>query len=380
MCFQYMSIDTSKYKNLVFLCGARDFHAMDWYKRSLEKLDNINIFILTDLIQGEDFKLLIKEQDVVFKLIILDKILFRKQSNLGHYWRHFIKILVFPIQVYLIKKFSRKYPNSVFYAHSMYYIWLARFAGIDYVGRPQGSDVLIKPFKSLIFKILSRDAINNSKAIIVDSYSMYKALKKFSNVNKVFVIPNGIDLDSINKLLKLNSKKNNRQAIISIRGLSDLYKIHEILLSRASNLNSLNIPIQFIYPFYEINYKKSLQKLFISGDKDQSRLSKIDMYKNFLRAKLVISIPCSDSSPRSVYEAIFCGAIVAITYNDYYENFPNSIKARVIIVDINNKGWFYDAINKADTLLKEPFAPCKKALKLFDQNQTFNEMAKVIFK
>ena len=66
--------------------------------------------------------------------------------------------------------------------------------------------------------------------------------------------------------------------------------------------------------------------------------------------------------------------------NNYYENLPDSLKARVIIVDINKKDWFFNAINKAETLLKEPFSPCKKALNLFDQDQTFNEMAKVIFK
>ena len=54
-----MLIKNSKYKNLVFLCGARDFHAMDWYKRSLEELNNINIYILTDLIEGENFQKLI---------------------------------------------------------------------------------------------------------------------------------------------------------------------------------------------------------------------------------------------------------------------------------------------------------------------------------
>ena len=51
-----MVIKNSKYNNLVFLCGARDFHAMDWYRRSLDELTNINIYILTDLIEGEKFK------------------------------------------------------------------------------------------------------------------------------------------------------------------------------------------------------------------------------------------------------------------------------------------------------------------------------------
>ena len=81
-----------------------------------------------------------------------------------------------------------------------------------------------------------------------------------------------------------------------------------------------------------------------------------------------------------VWCEVVCGAIVAISYNNYYENLPDSLKARVIIVDINQKDWFYNAINKAEDLLKEDFIPCNKALRQFDQDQTFKEMAKVIFK
>ena len=268
-----------KYENLVFLCGGHDFHAMDWYRRSLENLDNINIFILTDLIKCEGYKVLIKKNDIVFKLIILDKFLFRKQSKIGNYWRHFIKIIVFPFQIYLIRKFSKNYPKSIFYAHSMYYIWLARFARLEYVGRPQGSDILIKPFKSRIFKILSRQGIKNSKAIIVDSKLMFKTINRFAPTNNIFVIPNGIDLRTINKLMQAN--QNNRKFIISIRGLTELYRIHEILLSRSINEKSSKIPIKLIYPFYDLNYKKFLKKLLLPQDEDIFRLKKLICTKFF---------------------------------------------------------------------------------------------------
>jgi len=35
-----------KYHNLVFLCGARDFHAMDWYSSAKEIIDNDKLEIL----------------------------------------------------------------------------------------------------------------------------------------------------------------------------------------------------------------------------------------------------------------------------------------------------------------------------------------------
>tara|TARA_B100000963_G_scaffold131281_1_gene114483 strand:- start:921 stop:2054 length:1134 start_codon:yes stop_codon:yes gene_type:complete len=368
----------SKYKNLVFLCGARDFHAMDWYRRALEELPNINIYILTDLIKGENFKKLITSKDIVFKLIIIDNLLLRDQSSLGNYWRHFIKIIVFPLQVYLIRKFSKSFPDSIFYAHAMYYIWLAKFAGVEYVGRPQGNDIFTKPFKSRIFKFLSIKGINNAKAIIVDSFLMYESIQKFTQINNVFVIPNGIDLGLIKKL-KQNSKEFKRKYIVSIRALYENYRIKDILISRSLSKESKSMPIQFIYPFYDKIYKNDLKNLFIKEDKDISRLDKSSLYSILYNTKLVISIPTKDSFPRSVFESIFCGCIVAISYNSYYDHLPTSIKSRIILVNPNDENWFINAVNETETLLETPFKPCEKALKLFDQKNTFKEMAKIIF-
>ena len=369
----------SKYKNLVFLCGARDFHAIDWYRRFLEESSNINIFILTDLIKGEKFKKIITSKDIVYKLIIIDNLLFRDQSSLGNYWRHFIKIIVFPFQVYLIRKFSKSFPNSIFYAHAMYYIWLAKFAGVEYVGRPQGNDIFTKPFKSKIFKFLSIKGIKSAKAIIVDSFLMYESIKKFTDTNNVFIVPNGIDLVLIKKQQKY-SKDFKRKYIVSIRALYENYRIKNILISRSLSKESKSMPIQFIYPFYDKIYKNDLKEFFIEEDKDISRLDKTELYNTLYKTKLVISIPTKDSFPRSVFESIFCGSIVAISYNSYYDYLPNSIKSRIILVNPKDERWFINAVNKAEKLLETPFKPCKKALKIFDQKNTFKEMAKIIFK
>jgi len=369
----------SKYKNLVFLCGARDFHAMDWYRRSLEELSNVNIYILTDLIKGENFKKLITSKDIVYQLIIIDNLLLRDQSSFGNYWRHFIKIIVFPFQVYLIRKFSKAFPNTIFYAHAMYYIWLAKFAGVEYVGRPQGNDILTKPFKSKIFKFLSIKGINSAKAIIVDSFLMYESIKKFTDTKNVFVIPNGIDLGLIKKQKKYATEFK-RKYIVSIRALYENYRIKNILISRSLSKESKSMPIQFIYPFYDKIYKNDLKEFFIEEDKDISRLDKTELYNTLYKTKLVISIPTKDSFPRSVFESIFCGSIVAISYNSYYDYLPNSIKSRIILVNLKDERWFINAVIKAEKLLYTPFKPCEKALKLFDQKNTFKEMVKIIYK
>tara|TARA_Y100000746_G_scaffold221935_1_gene221882 strand:+ start:587 stop:1714 length:1128 start_codon:yes stop_codon:yes gene_type:complete len=375
-----MLIKNSKYKNLVFLCGARDFHAMDWYKRSLEELNNINIYILTDLIEGENFQKLITSKDKVFKLIILDNFLLRDQSEIGHLWRRIIKIIIFPIQVLLIRRFSNKFPKTIFYSHGMYYIWLSKFAGVNFVGRPQGSDILANPFKSKVYKFLSIKSMQSAKSIILDSFLMNKTIQKITNKKiNISVIPNGIDLEKIEKI-KDKTPRKNRKNIVSIRGFTENYRIENILLSRANSEKTASIPIQFIYPFYDMYYKNNLKIQFIKDDKDISRLNKNELYETLFNTKLVISIPYNDSFPRSVFESIFCGCIVAISYNSYYEYLPLSIKSRIIILDLNQKDWFFHAINKADYLINKPFKPCKKALRIFDQSLTFKKMAKIIFR
>ena len=43
-------------KKVVFLCGASDFHAMDWYRSALKILPERNFVILTDLIEERVIK------------------------------------------------------------------------------------------------------------------------------------------------------------------------------------------------------------------------------------------------------------------------------------------------------------------------------------
>ena len=105
--------------SLVFLCGARDFHAMDWYRSAQKFLPKNKLSILTDLIAGEGFKKIILETDSVEKMLIIDRFLLKSQSSLGNIWRNFIKLLVLPIQVFILKSHKNKNPDTIYYAHSM---------------------------------------------------------------------------------------------------------------------------------------------------------------------------------------------------------------------------------------------------------------------
>ncbi len=365
------------YKQLVFLCGARDFHAMDWYKSAKELLLEKEIYILTDLIEGESYKNLLCKNDRVFKLIIIDKLLCKKQSRFGHLWRNFIKLIVFPIQIVLIKRFSKKHPGSIYHAHSMYYLFLAWAARIPYIGTPQGSDILIKPDKSILYRYFAIKVLNSAKAVTVDSLKMKDKIYELTGKNP-HIIQNGIDIDSINIFFK-NYAQNLNKSVLSIRGLTPLYRIIEIIKARNLSSRYSDIAITFIYPFQESEYAKQINALFMPFDKNIGRIERMKMYELLAGTSLVISIPYSDSSPRSVYEAIFCGCAVAITYHPYYDILPQCMKSRIILVELKDQNWFDKALEESNRIIKEPFSPSDDALNLFDQKRSFRKLEKLLF-
>ena len=96
-------------------------------------------------------------------------------------------------------------------------------------------------------------------------------------------------------------------------------------------------------------------------------------------ALLVVSIPLSDSSPRSVYEAIFSGCMVAAIDGAWIGQLPECMKARVMIVDPNSDAWLRDALEAARTRVREPYVPSREALEMFDQKLSMQKIYQEIF-
>ena len=365
-------------KELVFLCGARDFHAMDWYKSAKTTITTNSIWIVTDLIAAEGYRKIINPDDKVYKLIILDSLLLKKQSAWGHYWRNLLKLLFFPFQLLLLKQFSKNHPEAVYHAHSMYYVFLAWAAKLKYVATPQGSDVLIKPKKSKLYKYFTIKSLRKAKAVTVDSYAMQKGVFDMCGFKPV-IIQNGIDIESINNYQSTH-QKTTRYRYVSIRGLTELYRIALILKMRNESKLYNQTQITFFYPFSDLEYKNKIQPLFNSNDEDFGRVNRTKMYDLLHQTKLVFSIPISDSSPRSVYESIFCGCAVAITHHPYYDILPTCMKERIILLDLSQPNWFKYAIEKAEQIIEKPFLPSSDALNLFDQKKSFKHIQSLLFK
>jgi hypothetical protein len=132
--------------------------------------------------------------------------------------------------------------------------------------------------------------------------------------------------------------------------------------------------LDFIYPYYENSYLQELRSLLQPKDNDLGRLNKNQMYQLFSESYLVVSIPKSDSSPRTVYEAIFCGACVAVAYNSWINSLPECMKQRLIVIDILDSNWLIKAWTFAIERCKIPYYPSKEAIEVFDQNESMKNM------
>lgn len=108
------------------------------------------------------------------------------------------------------------------------------------------------------------------------------------------------------------------------------------------------------------------------------KLDREAFYQCLVRTKIAISIPLSDSSPRSVYEAIYCGCIVIVRYNKYLEDLPACMLERLVVTDCAGD-WFDIAYNEALEKSKTPFCATLDADEMYDQKLSFMRVLDSLF-
>lgn len=355
-------------KKIIFLCGAKDFHAMDKVHLTVEALGKENITLITDTLEGEGQKSRIMSGYEVKKLYIIDRFIPRDQNNITSIWRNIIKLIVLPIQVLRLRSICRNNQTAIIHAIPMYYMLLCYFARVRYIATPQGSEILVRVARSRLYKYFAKKAIIGADKVIVDSATMKSAIKSLCGVESL-LIKNGFNTSLA---LSVQDEKRIRTRVLSIRGFFEMYRINEIIVAR--NNSKLMPEIDFVYPSRNTIYERKIIRKLIAGDKIHGLIKKENLYSLMGESILVISIPASDSSPRSVYESIFCGAIVAMTFSRYYLELPQCMRQRIFLVNLDSETWFDEALEYAKAAVKYPYKPSMQALEFCDQNKLINEV------
>lgn len=361
---------------IIFVCDSRDYHAMDWFHvvKEICTSKGHSVLVATDITDVGGELCLIQEDDKVIRLFDINKLLFKRQSRIADIWRNFIKIITTPFQILELRRLAKQHPSAIFHAHSMYYIFLCWLARLKYLATPMGSDVLVRPDESIIYRFMTVQSLKAAYLITGDSVKMQQKIMELSRRDSA-VIQNGIDVRRITSFI---SHTFERKEVVSIRGFYPNYQIEHLLNSR--NNSKYKVNITFIYPFYESGYRAAILEKFIEGDKDLGRLPKDELYSLLASTLLVISIPESDSSPRSVYEAIFAGCCVAVAYSPWVDSLPECMRKRIVVVNLLDELWLENVLIAAKAITAVNYVPSQAALIEYDQYESMKKVCREIYK
>ena len=357
--------------DVLVLGGARDFHAMDWYHAIRRLFPEGKVVFATDSFEAEGSHDLRQPGDDVTSLLVIDGFLASRVSRLGNIWRNFLKLMLVPMQALILRRMWVRHGRPVVHAHPMYFMLMARIARIPYIGTPQGSELLVRPNISRVYRHMAAWVMRGAKFVIVDSEAMRRAAREISGVDAIN-IQNGINVSLIEAVRV--PADNERIGVVSIRGWNPLYRIAEIISGR--NFSLPGQPLTFVYPFSEHEYAERIRAVLHPSDIRLGRLDKRELYKLLKSTLLVVSIPASDSSPRSVYESIFCGCCVATTYSPWVDALPPSMRDRIFLVDLDDPDWFSRACAFARRKVVQSFEPDSIALSMFDEDQSLRRVVR----
>ena len=365
-----------KYKNPIIILGSvRDYHAVDWYL-SLYKI-NQNIIFVSDCNCGEGITNQMPKSHEYIKLFPLDILLMKSQSNFANIWRNILKILLLPLNSFLFLLICLYINPKIIHAHPLYYGLICKFINKKYIVTPQGSEILVRAKNNYIYRFFAGIILKGAKTITTDSSLMKESINNLYKLD-AYVIQNGIDTKAIlkNKKRKVLIKND---YILSYRSIHENYRILEILKSR--NYSCPDKPIYFVYPSFDGAYLELLKKYLKPFDKLLGKVKKEKLYSLMSNSIASISIPLSDSSPKSVYESIFSGAPSILQNNPYQLFITDSMKSRVITVnnkDIKNPNWLNNSIKNALNISRE-FTPCKYSHEKFDSELVLKSTYKILY-
>jgi len=343
-----------------FVGNGRCYHTIDWCRAIYPCLPQDSWSFLTDCVESEGHLRIIGEGDQPISLFNIDSLLMQKQSRMANRWRNFVKLLLLPIQALKLRAVLQRPKGKVIHAHTFYYGLMCRLARLPYLFTPQGGELTERPKESTVYRKLMGWVLNGAAYSFVDSERMRSMAIELGCV-RVGIYQYGVDTSACRR----SDMSNKRWRIVSNRGIEANYQIDRIQFGR--DRQQTRERLTFVYPFWEATYLKAFRARLRIGDEDLGRISKDRCYQLYAESRLVISIPQTDSSPRSVYEAIFCGAAVATTGSRWIDDLPLSMRNRIRVVDPEEEGWLSDAVNWADKLSNAPFVPCEDAISRYDQ-------------
>lgn len=181
-----------------------------------------------------------------------------------------------------------------------------------------GSDVLVTPNKSFVYRLALRFVLRRSNKITSDSGFMgNKLLKLGLSQSKLALIPFGVDLSRFVLSRYVDTAfEGERLRLVSVRALEQNSNIDRIIQAFAVvHKKYPNLELEIYHQGPELTRLKALVSKLELGShvKFYGSLPHSEMAEVWNRHSLAISIPTSDATSVSLLEAMACGAFPIVS-------------------------------------------------------------------
>lgn len=340
--------------NILFLASRSDWHVDLWTKYFTE---SNNVFLFSD---REDYLL---NQEYKNVTCVESESLFGRFLNRykikSHRLHQLNKIISAKFYAKNIDAIVEKYKIDIIHAHSLYYGYLTSLLNnrAPVVFTPMGSDIILHAQTNKIYSYMAFKAFKKAKITTGDSLLLQRqGFKVGAKRDKNFIIQNGVDTKIFfprkNKLAEIYGVDSDEILIFSPRGITPIYNI-DIIVDALNLLitEGYRIKCMFSYAFGD-EYSKSIRRKIKKYGIEKNviwlgYLSYSEMADHYNAADIIVSVPSSDSSPKSVYEAMFC-------------------KKPIVISDLE---WSHELLGDSE---------CLERVKVRDYKQLFLSIEKII--
>jgi glycosyltransferase involved in cell wall biosynthesis len=314
--------------NILFLGNKGDFHVDAWTKYFI-KNNSVHLFSEnSSLLKNRSFKGVKVHLHNGLLGLIINFFKIDSKSLL-----HFNKLVSIKIFANHIRTIILKESIDIIHCHSLFYGFLSSFVKtkVPIIFTPMGSDIIIHAHKNRFYNYMAKRTFNACQIVTGDSKLIQrKGIALGASKLNNYVIQNGVDSNIFfpenNSIKKKFGLSKDDLLLFSPRAIDPLYNIDIIIDSIAILVNKkINVKCMFSYAFGD-NYLQSLKsKVEHYGILDNiiwlGYLSYEQMAKFYNAADIIISIPKSDSSPRSVYEGMFCEKPVIVSDLEWSHEF-----------------------------------------------------------
>lgn len=306
---------------------------------------------------------------------------------------HVNKILSARRYTKVINKIIGDHQVDIVHAHSLYYGYLS--AGIHHnipvVFTPMGSDIIIHAQRHPFYKYMARKAFARADVVTGDSLLLKRqGYKVGAPQEHNYIVQNGVDTEIVypknNDVKSRLGVSDDEVLIFSPRGLAELYNIDVIIRSLALIRDAgYKVKCMFTYAFggeYLNMLKTIVNELSLERNVVWLGFAEYhEMAEYYNAADIVVSVPSSDSSPKSVYEAMFCRKPVIVSDLEWSHELLSDcgcllrVKVRDSVELANGIRYLIDNKKEADRIAANAYA---LAHKYYDYYANMRQMEDII--